>query len=172
MSSRKNRCDRLPSTVISTVTLAGTFPALRRTLQTFSRTLRTQYSGLSSAGGARALAARPFEHGRVFQHIRQYQKSYLRTADIHVLQLRHSAVAVRHCDILHLTIHIVLRLDQLPAIHFAGVRFAGYDMALGLVKHFDGNSYGHREGRMVRVLWETTRFSFLSFRFFLFSNEY
>lgn len=83
------------------------------------------------------------EHRRVLQHVGQDEKADLAAPDVDVLQLGRPAVTVRHVDGRELTVHVVLRLDQLPAVHFARVRLARNDVPLRLVQDLDGDSYGH-----------------------------
>lgn len=66
-----------------------------------------------------------------------------RAAHENVLQLRDAAVAIGDSDVGHLAIHIVLRFEQLAAIHFAENGFQRDDVPLGLVEglHWDADNH-------------------------------
>jgi len=83
------------------------------------RTTPTSTAHARSAPAATSTTAlvHIFEHGRVFQHVGQDEEANLRAPDVHVLQLRHAAVAMCHCDFGHVAIHVVFGFDQLASIH-------------------------------------------------------
>lgn len=99
---------------------------------TFSHTLSSYHGRLPSAG---CPWFRPLflEHWGILQHVRQYHKAYFRSPNIDVLQICSSAISVSDGDLRHLAIHIILSLDELTAVHFAGDCFACHNVALGLV---------------------------------------
>jgi hypothetical protein len=57
------------------------------------------------------------------QHIRHNKEPHMRPSDVHLVQMRHASIAGRHSDILELHIHVVLSLEQLPAVDLSGRNF-------------------------------------------------
>jgi len=92
---------------------------------------------------AEALARLLLEHRGVLEHVGQYEEADLGAADVDVLQVGGASVAVGDRDLGHLAVHVVLRLDELAAVHLAGDCLASDYVALGLVQHFDGYSDRH-----------------------------
>ena len=71
-------------------------------------------------------------HGRVLEHVRQDEEADLGAPDVDVLEIGHLAVPVRYRDLGHLTVHVVLGLDEAAPVHLPGVGLARHDVALGL----------------------------------------
>ena len=107
-------------------------------------TLSAQDGRLPPAGAA-AATLHFLEHRRVLQHVGQDEEADLAAADVDVLKLRRSPVAVRHVDVGELAVHVVLGLQQLATVHLPGVRLARHDVTLSLVQNLDRNSDRHFE---------------------------
>ena len=60
--------------------------------------------------------------------------------DVDVLQLGDSAVPVGDGDTLHLTVHVVLGLDQLATVDLPSGGLHSHDVTLGLVEDFNRDS--------------------------------
>lgn len=114
-----------------------------------SLTLRSYHRRFASAGRSR-FGALFLEHGRVLQHVGQYEKPNLRPTNVDILQIGGSTVPEGDGDLGHLAVHVVLRLDQLSAINFTGDRFARHNVALRLVQHLD--RYADRHGGDAQLL--------------------
>ena len=89
----------------------------------------TTRSGPFLCGGDHLL-----EHGGVLQHVGEDDESDLRATDEDLFELRDATVASCHRDVDHLTVHVVLRLEEFPAVHLAGYRLDRDNVTLGLVQ--------------------------------------
>lgn len=59
--------------------------------------------GFAPAGSrSLVLVLHTLQHGSVLQHVWQDEEADLTPTDVDLLQLRHTAVTVRHCDVGHL----------------------------------------------------------------------
>lgn len=47
----------------------------------------------------------------------------MRPSDVHLVQMRHASITGRHRDVLELHIHVVLSLEQLPAVYLSRRNF-------------------------------------------------
>ena len=74
-------------------------------------------AGRPAPAPAAATPAHVLEHGGVLEHVGENHEPDLGAADVDVLQLRHPPVPVGHRHARHLAVHVVLGLDQLPAVH-------------------------------------------------------
>lgn len=102
-------------------------------------------NGCLAPSGPRALVLvlHALQHGRVLQHVWQDQEADLASTDVDLLELSHAAVPVGYGYVGHLTVHVVLSLNQLATVHLSGVGLAGDDVSLCLVQDLDGDADGH-----------------------------
>lgn len=117
-----------------------------------SHTLGSYHRRLPSAGRS---WFRPLflEHWGILQHVGQYHEAYFRSTNVDVLKIGSSAISICDGDLRHLAIHIILCLNELAPVHFAGDGFACYNVAFSLVQHFNGHPDRHNrdEKRLQRA---------------------
>lgn len=73
------------------------------TKQVLCFTLSFKNGGFAPASSCPlVLILHTLQHGSVLQHVRQDEEADLTAADVDLLQLRHPAITIRHCDVGHL----------------------------------------------------------------------
>jgi len=61
-------------------------------------------------------------------------------SDVHLFEMRDTAVTRGNCNVLELNVHVVFGLNQLSAVYLAGCDLERNDVARSLIEELDGYS--------------------------------
>ena len=79
-----------------------------------------------------------FEHGCVFEHVREDDEADPGAADVNRLQVRNAAISSRVRDVAQQAVHVVLNIDHLPSVNFTALELHCHSEALPFVQHHCG----------------------------------
>lgn len=113
--------------------------------QSAARTLCLEDSGLAPPGSrALVLVLHALQHGGILKHVWQDQEADFAATNVDLLQLGHTAVAVRHCDVGHLWVITMAKKVNFP-VHCTEAKLDSKRRSV-LVKHPEFRDTQERAG--------------------------